>query len=46
VVRLITTGALPAERIGNRHRLLLDEILAHREERLAGSIRIRWSALD
>ncbi|MFM8857465.1 MAG: hypothetical protein ACKOI2_09745 [Actinomycetota bacterium] len=27
-MRLITTGALPAERIGNRHRLLLDDILA------------------
>ena len=33
VVRLITTGALPAERIGNRHRLLLDDVLAYREER-------------
>ena len=33
VVRLITTGALPAERIGNRHRLLLDDILAYRKER-------------
>ena len=46
VARVITTGALPAERIGNRHRLLLDDIHAHRAERLAGSIRIRWSALD
>jgi hypothetical protein len=24
---------LPAERIGNRHRLLLDDVLAYREER-------------
>jgi excisionase family DNA binding protein len=33
VVRLITVGKLPAERIGNRHRLLLDDVLAYREER-------------
>jgi excisionase family DNA binding protein len=33
VVRLITTGALPAERIGNRHRVLLDDVLAYRKER-------------
>ena len=33
VVRLITDGTLPAERIGNRHRLLLDDVLAYREER-------------
>lgn len=33
VVRLITDGALPAERIGNRHRLLLDDVLAYREQR-------------
>ena len=31
VVRLITDGTLPAERIGNRHRLLLDDVLAYRE---------------
>ncbi len=33
VVRLITDGTLPAERIGNRHRLLLDDVLAYREQR-------------
>lgn len=33
VVRLIDDGVLPAERIGNRHRLLLDNVLAYREER-------------
>lgn len=33
VVRLITDGVLPAERIGNRHRLLLDDVLAYREQR-------------
>ena len=33
VVRLITDGVLPAERIGNRHRLLLDDVLAYRDER-------------
>ena len=33
VVRLINDGMLPAERIGNRHRLLLDDVLAYREER-------------
>ncbi|CAN5391048.1 hypothetical protein BH09ACT7_BH09ACT7_60180 [soil metagenome] len=33
VVRLITDGTLPAERIGNRHRLLLDDVLAYRERR-------------
>lgn len=33
VVRLITDGTLPAERIGNRHRLLLDNVLAYREQR-------------
>jgi hypothetical protein len=33
VVRLITDGMLPAERIGNRHRLLLDDVLAYREQR-------------
>jgi excisionase family DNA binding protein len=32
-VRLITDGALPAERIGNRHRMLLDDVLAYRDER-------------
>ena len=31
VVRLITDGQLPAERVGNRHRLLLDNVLAYRE---------------
>lgn len=33
VVRLITDCTLPAERIGNRHRLLLDDVLAYREQR-------------
>lgn len=33
VVRLITDGTLPAERIGNRRRLLLDNVLAYREQR-------------
>ena len=33
VVRLIRDGALPAERVGNRHRLLLDDVLAYRDER-------------
>jgi len=33
VVRLITTGELAAERIGNRHRLVLDDVLAYREAR-------------
>ena len=33
VVRLITGGTLPAERIGNRHRLLLDDVLAYREQK-------------
>ncbi len=33
VVRLITDGTLPAERIGNRHRLLLDDVLTYREHR-------------
>ncbi|MBX7434914.1 helix-turn-helix domain-containing protein [Mycobacterium sp. Y57] len=33
VVRLIADGTLPAERIGNRHRLLLDDVLAYREQR-------------
>ena len=33
VVRLITDGTLPAERIGNRHRVLLDDVLTYREQR-------------
>jgi excisionase family DNA binding protein len=33
VVRLINDKVLPAERIGNRHRLLLDDVLSYREER-------------
>lgn len=33
IVRLINDHVLPAERIGNRHRLLLDDVLAYREER-------------
>lgn len=31
VVRLIKSGELAAERIGNRHRLVLDDVLAYRE---------------
>src|ERR1700758_735457 len=33
VVRLINDNVLPAERIGNRHRLLLDDVLSYREVR-------------
>jgi len=33
VVRLMNDNVLPAERIGNRHRLLLDNALAYREDR-------------
>lgn len=33
VVCLINDNVLPAERIGNRHRLLLDAVLSYREER-------------
>ena len=33
IVRLITDGQLPAERVGNRHRLLLDDVLTYREAR-------------
>lgn len=33
IVRLINEGVLRAERIGNRHRLLLDDVLAYRQER-------------
>jgi excisionase family DNA binding protein len=33
IVRLINDNLLPAERIGNRHRLLLDDVLSYREER-------------
>ena len=33
VVRLINDHVLPAERIGNWHRLLLDDVLAYREKR-------------
>jgi excisionase family DNA binding protein len=33
VVRLINDDVLPAERIGNRHRLLLDDVLSYREAR-------------
>ena len=33
IVRLINDNVLPAERIGNRHRLLLDDVLSYREER-------------
>jgi excisionase family DNA binding protein len=33
VVRLVNENALPAERIGNRHRLLLDDVLTYREAR-------------
>jgi excisionase family DNA binding protein len=33
VVRLINDNVLAAERIGNRHRLLLDDVPSYREER-------------
>src|SRR6201997_1230736 len=33
VVRLINDNELPADRIGNRNRLLLDDVLAYREQR-------------
>lgn len=33
VARLINNRVLPAERIGNRHRLLLDNVLPYRDER-------------
>ncbi|UZF59340.1 helix-turn-helix domain-containing protein (plasmid) [Gordonia polyisoprenivorans] len=33
VVRLITDGHIAAERVGNRHRLLLDDVLAYRDAR-------------
>ena len=33
IVRLINDNVLPAERIGNRHRLLLDDVLAYRQSR-------------
>jgi excisionase family DNA binding protein len=33
VVRLITAGELPADRVGNRHKLLLDDVLAYRDVR-------------
>lgn len=33
VVRLINSGELAAERVGNRHRLVLDDVLAYREDR-------------
>ncbi|ATA29318.1 excisionase family DNA binding domain [Mycobacterium lepraemurium] len=33
VVRLINDDVLPTERIGNRHRLLLDDVLSYRDER-------------
>src|SRR6201997_1658912 len=33
IVRLINDNVLPAERIGNRHRLLLDDVLSYREQR-------------
>jgi excisionase family DNA binding protein len=33
VVRLINDNGLPAERIGNRHRLLIDDVLTYREQR-------------
>ena len=32
-MRLINDNVLPAERIGNRHRLQLDDVLSYREER-------------
>jgi len=36
VVRLINDDVLPAERIDNRHRLLLDDVLSYREQQKTG----------
>ncbi|WP_324384037.1 helix-turn-helix domain-containing protein [Gordonia sp. (in: high G+C Gram-positive bacteria)] len=33
IVRLINDGHINAERVGNRHRLLLDDVLAYRDAR-------------
>ena len=35
-MRLINDRLLRAERIGNRHRMLLDDVLAYRDERRIG----------
>jgi excisionase family DNA binding protein len=43
VVRLINDNVLPAERIGNRHRLLLDDVLSYRDERRK---RVIWLSLQ
>ena len=39
VVRLINDNVLPAERISNRHRLLLDNVLAYLDDRGKTSVR-------
>lgn len=48
VVRLIKSGELAAERIGNRHRLVLDDVLAYREARRSASTtrlpRAQWTS--
>lgn len=33
VRRLIDTGDVPAEKVGNRHRLLLSDVLAYQQQR-------------
>lgn len=38
VVCLINNGELAAERVGNRHRLVLDDVLAYREARRYGTL--------
>jgi len=42
VVRIIDSGQLPAERVGNRRRLMLEDVLAYRERRR----RAQYAALD
>ena len=40
VVRLVEAGVLPAERVGNRRRVLLADALAYREQRRAAQYRM------
>lgn len=47
VVRLIKSGELAAERIGNRHRLVLDDVLAGRPAGSASTTRLpraQWTS--
>lgn len=46
IVRLINDNVLPAERIGNRHRLLLDDVLSYREERRMRQYNALAAAVD